>query len=188
VILQWSVLLWTHLSALTGVPTHGCLSSVIAQMTLRGHFCSHPCIFSTSWFSALCPLCSLLILMYMYIHTNVFTHTHTHTHTHTRMHAHTGTCTHIHIYIHTYTCTHIHTHIFTHTHTHVQGLLPAHICKLHVCTAQQKPEEGVLSSGTGVTGGCELPHVCCDSNSGPLEEQPVLLITEPSLQSQLKES
>ena len=26
--------------------------------------------------------------------------------------------------------------------------------------------------------GCEPPHVCCELNSGPLEEQPVLLTTE----------
>ena len=33
-----------------------------------------------------------------------------------------------------------------------------------------------------ITDGCELPHGCWELNSGPLREQPVLLITEPSLQ------
>jgi hypothetical protein len=30
--------------------------------------------------------------------------------------------------------------------------------------------------------GCEPPHGCWELNSGPLDEQPVLLTTEPSLQ------
>jgi hypothetical protein len=34
-----------------------------------------------------------------------------------------------------------------------------------------------------ITDGCEPPCDCWDLNSGPLEEQPVLLTTEPSLQS-----
>jgi hypothetical protein len=33
-----------------------------------------------------------------------------------------------------------------------------------------------------ITNGCELPCGCWELNSGPLEEQPVLLTTEPSLQ------
>jgi hypothetical protein len=38
------------------------------------------------------------------------------------------------------------------------------------------------SPGTGVTDSCELPCECQEPNSGPLEEQPVLLTTELSLQ------
>ena len=34
--------------------------------------------------------------------------------------------------------------------------------------------------GTGVTDSCELPYGYWESNPSPLEEQPVLLITEPS--------
>ena len=41
------------------------------------------------------------------------------------------------------------------------------------------PEEG-----TDLTDGCEPPCGCWDLNSGPLEEQLVLLTTEPSLQPQ----
>ena len=33
-----------------------------------------------------------------------------------------------------------------------------------------------------ITGGCEPPCGCWDLNSGPLEEQPVLLTADPSLQ------
>jgi hypothetical protein len=35
-----------------------------------------------------------------------------------------------------------------------------------------------------ITDGCEPPCDCWDLNSGPLEEQSVLLTTEPSLQPQ----
>jgi hypothetical protein len=44
------------------------------------------------------------------------------------------------------------------------------------------PTEAIGSSGTGVTDSCELPCGCWDSISGPLEEQQVLLTSEPSLQ------
>jgi hypothetical protein len=40
------------------------------------------------------------------------------------------------------------------------------------------PEEGIRSHCCG----CELPSGCWDLNSGPMEEQSVLLTTEPSLQ------
>ena len=36
--------------------------------------------------------------------------------------------------------------------------------------------------GSGVTGSCELPCGCWELNPGPLEDQPVLSIAEPSLQ------
>ena len=44
--------------------------------------------------------------------------------------------------------------------------------------------EGFGSSGMGVTDSCELPYGCWELNPGPLEEQPVLLTNEPSLQPQ----
>lgn len=37
----------------------------------------------------------------------------------------------------------------------------------------QSPEEGIVSLETGVTGGCGLPYGYWESNSDPLEEQPV---------------
>ena len=40
----------------------------------------------------------------------------------------------------------------------------------------------VSDPGTGVTSTCELPCGCWELNPGPLEEQPVLLTAEPSLQ------
>lgn len=44
----------------------------------------------------------------------------------------------------------------------------------------QRPEKGVESPGTGVIVGCEPPLGCWELNLGLLEEQPVLLIAEPS--------
>jgi len=38
------------------------------------------------------------------------------------------------------------------------------------------------SPGTGVTDSCELTCGCWELKPGPLEEQPVLLTSEPSLQ------
>ena len=43
---------------------------------------------------------------------------------------------------------------------------------------------GVGCPGTGVTHSCALPCSCWELNLGPLEEQPVLLTTEPSPQPQ----
>ncbi|CAO2628536.1 E3 ubiquitin-protein ligase NEDD4, partial [Lemmus lemmus] len=42
--------------------------------------------------------------------------------------------------------------------------------------------EGVRSHGTAFLDSCELPCGCWELNSGPLEEQSVLLTAEPSLQ------
>jgi hypothetical protein len=41
---------------------------------------------------------------------------------------------------------------------------------------------GVRSAGTGITDSCDLLCGCWELNPGPLEEQPVLLTAEPSLQ------
>ena len=43
------------------------------------------------------------------------------------------------------------------------------------------PEEGIRSQ----LDGCEPPRGCWELNSGPLEEQTVLLTTEPSFQPTL---
>lgn len=43
-------------------------------------------------------------------------------------------------------------------------------------------EKVIISLGTGVTDACKLPNGFRESNPGPLEEEPVLLSTEPSLQ------
>jgi hypothetical protein len=42
--------------------------------------------------------------------------------------------------------------------------------------------EGVRTPGTEIIDSCVLPCVCWKLNLGPLEEQPVLLTAEPSLQ------
>ena len=57
---------------------------------------------------------------------------------------------------------------------------------MHVCaplTCLVRPEGGDRSPGTGVTDSCEPPRGCWELNPGPLEEQPVLLTDELSLQS-----
>lgn len=49
------------------------------------------------------------------------------------------------------------------------SLLPACMCVCHVCAScPRKPEEGVIFSGTGVTGICELPHGFWELSPGPL--------------------
>ena len=49
----------------------------------------------------------------------------------------------------------------------------------------QKSEDGMGSPGPGVRDSCRLLCGCWELNPGPMEEQPVLLTTEPSLQPQL---
>lgn len=57
------------------------------------------------------------------------------------------------------------------------------VCHLQAWSSL-RTEKGVRAPGTGVTHDCEPPCGCWDSNPGPLEEQLVLLTTEPSLQPQ----
>ena len=58
------------------------------------------------------------------------------------------------------------------------------VCQ-HVCMRTmnvqylQRPEEDVGSLGTEAIDGCELPCGYWDLNSGSLQEQQVLLTTEP---------
>ena len=66
-----------------------------------------------------------------------------------------------------------------------------YICVLSVCMSEQhlcpwcpwNPEEGVQLPRTGVTDGCELLCGCWETNPGPLQEQPLFLTAEPSLQA-----
>lgn len=61
------------------------------------------------------------------------------------------------------------------------AVLPANMSVFHVHVwYQQRPEKGIGFPGTGITGNCELPCGCWESNWAPLEEQPVLLPTERS--------
>jgi hypothetical protein len=50
----------------------------------------------------------------------------------------------------------------------------------------RKSEEGVLSSGAGITDGCRTPSQCWGSNLGCLQELQMLLTFEPHLQLQGK--
>lgn len=52
---------------------------------------------------------------------------------------------------------------------------------LHVCLFPWRSEDSMESPGTEVTDDCEPPYGFCEPNSGPVEEQLVLLTTEPSL-------
>lgn len=53
-----------------------------------------------------------------------------------------------------------------------------HICVPQVCPVPESSRRGC--SGTGDL--CEQPYRCWDSYPGPLEEQPILVTTEPPLQ------
>lgn len=52
-------------------------------------------------------------------------------------------------------------------------ILPTCMSVSHVYSVPQRPEKGVGSHGTGVTGGCQPPRGWWEPNLGPLEEQPV---------------
>ena len=54
--------------------------------------------------------------------------------------------------------------------------------ELFMCLVHLPPEESVGTPVTGITHICEPPCACWESNLGPVEEQPVLLTAEPSLQ------
>jgi hypothetical protein len=71
----------------------------------------------------------------------------------------------------------IHNYFYNFLNDYFYFILWALFC-LHVCLC-----EGVGSSGTGIIDSYELPCRYWESNLGPLEEQPELLTTEPSLQS-----
>ena len=55
------------------------------------------------------------------------------------------------------------------------------LCSLVFCL-NSCLSEGVRSPETGVINSCELPRECWELNPGPLEEQPVLLASEPLFQ------
>jgi hypothetical protein len=66
-------------------------------------------------------------------------------------------------------------------------LLECTMYVLYVCALRpRRPEEGVGSSGTGITEACELPCKSWESKPGPPEEEPVLLAHEPFLQPYMR--
>jgi len=82
-------------------------------------------------------------------------------------------------------CTHV--HIVTCRYTALP-LLKVYKCFIHTYAAYptytwhpQRPEEGVESSGSGITDGRELPYGCWELNLSPLEEQSMFLTMEPSI-------
>jgi hypothetical protein len=64
------------------------------------------------------------------------------------------------------------------------GVLPAYMTLHHMCVwCLQRLEEGIGCPGSVVTSSCEPLCGFWESNSGPLEDQPVLICAEPFLQS-----
>lgn len=63
--------------------------------------------------------------------------------------------------------------------------LPASVSAHHVREYSQRSEEGVGSSRAGVRDSCESPWV---PGIEPLQHQPVLFTTEPSLQPHFRSS
>lgn len=57
------------------------------------------------------------------------------------------------------------------------------VCRMHAWCLW-RPEEGVQSSETRISHSCEPLYGCSESIQDPLQEQPVLLTTEPSRQPQ----
>lgn len=49
----------------------------------------------------------------------------------------------------------------------------------------RRPEDGTIFPGVGVAGGCEQACRCRELNRGLLEDEPLLLTAEPSVQSPL---
>lgn len=52
----------------------------------------------------------------------------------------------------------------------------------HVCLVPKETRRGYGYTITGVMDGCESPCMCWELNSGSLQEQQVILTTEPCLQ------
>jgi hypothetical protein len=63
------------------------------------------------------------------------------------------------------------------------NVLPACMCYVyHACLMPMEVGEDIGYSETGVTESSELPCWCWEPNLGSLQEQEVLLTTEPSFQ------
>lgn len=55
----------------------------------------------------------------------------------------------------------------------------------HMCAVSVEAKEGIGSIETVISDSCKLPCECCELNLGPLEEPPILLTNELSLQSMI---
>ena len=64
----------------------------------------------------------------------------------------------------------------------VMGVLPTCMSVPHVCLVHTDNRRDMGFLGTGLIDYCEPPCGCWELNTGPLEEQVVLLITELFLQ------
>ena len=110
------------------------------------------------------------------------------------------TCVCEHVCVYVCVCLHVHVYrciqspgiILYHFHLvlfllyYVYGYLSVCISVYHLCTRYpQRPGEGIGCPRTGVTDSCEQPRRCHKSSLDPLEEQPMLLTTVPSLKAQI---
>lgn len=57
------------------------------------------------------------------------------------------------------------------------SVLPEYVSHYVCAWCPRRPEEGIMSSRTGVTDSCKPQYGCWESKSSPLEEQLVFLIT-----------
>ena len=55
------------------------------------------------------------------------------------------------------------------------------MCVCVLCACLLRPEEAIVSSGTGIIVACELSCGCWELNLGPLQKWQVLLTVEPSV-------
>lgn len=70
-------------------------------------------------------------------------------------------------------------------HYFMRMLFCLNVCACTKCIqCPQRPEEGFGSSETGIADGYLLPRRCWEPNPGLLQEQPMCLMAEPSLQPQ----
>jgi hypothetical protein len=75
-------------------------------------------------------------------------------------------------------CVYIYMYIYIYIHFFKKRFILFIICKYTVAVFRRQKRDSGL-----VTDGCEPPCGCWDLNSGPPEEQSVLLTAEPSLQA-----
>lgn len=95
-----------------------------------------------------------------------------------------SSCLHRHLHTCAHTLTGRHTHILTHLRTLSTFMFMAVSlqCLCPMCVQNSRsPGEGIGSSGSGITHGCEPSCRCPESNPGTLKVQPVLLNNGPSL-------
>jgi hypothetical protein len=83
-------------------------------------------------------------------------------------------CVYIYIYTFILKCIGVSIYIYVHIYTYT--------CIYHMHAVPSEARRGVISPRTGAISGFKPPCGCCKLNQGPLQEQQVVSIPEPSLQ------